>query len=65
VNCQIINYREINTPAKLSAFYEKLKVIPKSAVMTKIDGQTYFCENRGGHDLDNGMKITDLRCWQK
>jgi hypothetical protein len=59
------NYREINTPRKLEAFRKSLETVPKSAATTKIDGQTYRCENRGGHDLDNGMRVYDMRCWQK
>jgi hypothetical protein len=59
------NYREINTPAKLKAFQEELETVPKNARITKIDGQTYHCVNRGGHDLLSGMKVSDMRCWQK
>jgi hypothetical protein len=59
------NYREINTPAKLEAFRKSLETIPKNARITKIDGQTYRCVDRGGHDLNSGMKVYDMRCWQK
>jgi hypothetical protein len=59
------NYREINTPAKLEAFRKSLETVPKNATITKIDGKTYRCEDRGGHDLDNGIRVYDMRCWQK
>jgi len=59
------NYREINTPAKLEAFRKSLKMVPKNARKTKIDGQTYRCIDRGGHDLDNGVEVYDMRCWKQ
>jgi hypothetical protein len=59
------NYREINTPAKLKAFMTSLETVPKNARTTKIDGQTYRCLDRGGYDLLSGMKVSDMRCWQK
>jgi hypothetical protein len=59
------NYREINTRAKLKAFLTSLETVPDNARTTKIDGQTYHCVNRGGYDLYSGMKISDMRCWQK
>jgi hypothetical protein len=59
------NYREINTPAKLKAFMTSLEIVPKNAVKTKINGQTQYCLDRGGYDLMSGMKISDMRCWQK
>jgi hypothetical protein len=59
------NYREINTPAKLKAFQQELETVPKNARTTKIDGETYHCVNRGGHDLLSGMRVSDMRCWQK
>jgi hypothetical protein len=59
------NYREINSPAKLEKFRKSLEIVPKNAVITKIDGQTYSCEDRGGHDLENGMQVVDSRCWKK
>ena len=59
------NYREINTPAKLEAFRKSLKMVPKNARKTKIDGQTYHCIDRGGHDLDNGVEVYDMRCWKQ
>jgi hypothetical protein len=59
------NYREINTPAKLKAFMTSLETVPKNARITKIDGQTYHCTDRGGYDLMSGMRVSDMRCWQK
>ena len=59
------NYREINTPAKLEAFRKSLETVPKNARITKIDGQTYRCIDRGGHDLDNGVEVYDMRCWKR
>lgn len=59
------NYREINTPAKLKAFMTSLETVPKNARITKIDGQTYYCSDRGGYDLMSGMRVSDMRCWQK
>ena len=58
-------YREINTPAKLKAYQDRLEIVPKNAVVTKIDGQTYHCIDRGGFDLLSGMKVNDLRCWKR
>ena len=52
------NYREINTPSKLEAFRKSLKIVPKNAKKTKIDGQTYRCVDRGGHDLDNRVETS-------
>ena len=51
------NYREINTPAKLEAFRKILETVPKNARITKINGQTYRCIDRGGHDLDDAIYI--------
>ncbi len=59
------NYREINTPAKLEGFRKSLETVPDNARITKIDGQTYRCTDRGGHDLESGMRVYDMRCWQK
>ena len=59
------NYREINTPKKLEAFRKSLERVPKNAKITKIDGQTYRCIDRGGHDLDNGIEVYDMRCWKQ
>ena len=59
------NYREIDTPSKLEAFRKSLEIIPKNARVTQINGQTYRCIDRGGHDLDNGLEVYDMRCWQK
>jgi hypothetical protein len=59
------NYREINTPAKLKAFMTSLETVPKNARTTKIDGQTYYCLDRGGYDLLSGMRVSDMRCWHK
>ncbi|NJR31545.1 MAG: hypothetical protein HC778_00100 [Chamaesiphon sp. CSU_1_12] len=57
-------YRDINTPSKLEAYRKKLEAVPQNAVVTKIDGQTYRCIDRGGHDLESGMKVYDMRCWK-
>ena len=59
------NYREINTPNKLETFRKSLEIIPKNAVITKINGKTYLCVDRGGHDLENGMEVYDMRCWKQ
>ena len=59
------NYREINTPLKLEAFRKSLETVPKNARITKINGQTYRCIDRGGHDLDNGAEVYDMRCWKQ
>ncbi len=59
------NYREINTPAKLEAFRKSLETVPKNARITKINGQTYRCIDRGGHDLDNSLEVYDMRCWKQ